>query len=224
MAQQLNPLMDPLSPFFLHPSESPGIVLVSSPLTELNYSLWCQAMTVALESKNKMGFVDGSIPEPGVGDPLRPAWQRNNSIILSWITRSLSTEIAESVIFHTKASTMWNELRQRFSQGNQSRIADLMEELYSLKQGNLSVTGFFTQLKSVWSELENFRPILSCVCGQQCSCRAYRDQDCIMRFLKGLNDQYSGVRSQILLMNPLPDINDVCGLIIQKERQFMSEN
>ena len=28
----------------------------------------------------------------------------------------------------------------------------------------------------------------------------------------------------ILIMNPLPDINDVCGIIIQQERQFMSEN
>ena len=99
-----------------------------------------------------------------------------------------------------------------------------MEELYSLKQGNLCVTGFFTQLKSVWSELENFQPILPSVCGQLCMCQVYRDQDCVMRFLKGLNDQYSGVRSQILLMSPLPEINDVCGLVIQQERQFMSEN
>ena len=45
-----------------------------------------------------------------------------------------------------------------------------------------------------------------------------------MRFLKGLNEQFSGVRSQILLMNPLPHINDVCGLVMQQECQFMSEN
>ena len=40
-------------------------------------------------------------------------------------------------------------------------------------------------------------------------CRVYREQDCVMHFLKGLNDQFSSVRSQILLMDPLPLINNV---------------
>ena len=52
--QQVNPFADPLSPFFLHPSEHPGLVLVASPLTESNYSLWCKAMTVALELDNNI--------------------------------------------------------------------------------------------------------------------------------------------------------------------------
>ena len=45
-----------------------------------------------------------------------------------------------------------------------------------------------------------------------------------MRFLKGLNDQYSGVRFQILLMSPLPPITTVFSLVVQQERQFNSEN
>ena len=45
-----------------------------------------------------------------------------------------------------------------------------------------------------------------------------------MRFLKGLNDSFSSARSQILLMDPLPLISRVYGLIVQQERQLMSEN
>ena len=44
-----------------------------------------------------------------------------------------------------------------------------------------------------------------------------------MQFLKGLNDQYSVVCSQILLMDPLPPINRAYALILQQERQLLSE-
>lgn len=40
-----------------------------------------------------------------------------------------------------------------------------------------------------------------------------------MIFLMGLNDQYSPIRTQILLMNPLPSISKVFALVIQDERQ-----
>ena len=220
----LNPLADILSPYYLHPGESPGLVLVSAPLTETNYYAWSKAMRMALQSKDKLGFIDGVIQEPPVGDPLRRAWERNNTMVMAWITRSLSIEIAQSVMDIGKVSDLWTELRQRFAQGSHTRIADLQEEIYAMKQGNLTVTGYFTQLKVLWSELENFRPYTPCVCGAQCSCKAYRDQDRIMRFLKGLNDQYSGVRSQILLMDPFPQLNHVFSLAVQQERQFMSEN
>ena len=61
----------------------------------------------------------------------------------------------------------------------------------------------------MWGELEIFKPIVPFLCGLQCMCRVYRKQDCVMCFLKGLNNQFSSVRSQILLMDPLPPINNV---------------
>ena len=113
-----------------------------------------------------------------------------------------------------KALDHWDELRQRFAQGSHTRLADLQEEIYVVKQGNLTITSYYTQLKGLWGELENFRLITSCVCGLQCNCRMYREQDKIMRFLKGLNDKFSNVRSQILLINPLPPMNKVFSMIV----------
>ena len=40
-----------------------------------------------------------------------------------------------------------------------------------------------------------------------------------MQFLMGLNDVYSSVRSQILLMDPLPSVNKAYSLILQDESQ-----
>jgi hypothetical protein len=47
----------------------------------------------------------------------------------------------------------------------------------------------------------------------------YYHQDYIFQFLMGLNDTFSQVRGQILLINPLPSINKVFSLVLQEERQ-----
>jgi len=63
-----------------------------------------------------------------------------------------------------------NELKIRFSQGDLSRIFDLPLEVASLKEGNLSVTEFFTKRRIIWDELENFRPNPICICATKCLC------------------------------------------------------
>ena len=52
------------NPFFTHHSDNPGLILVSKPLNGDNYFGWKRAMVQALNSKNKLGFVNGSIKVP----------------------------------------------------------------------------------------------------------------------------------------------------------------
>lgn len=94
------------------------------------------------------------------------------------------------------------------------------------KQGDMSISAYFTQLKGLWQELDNFRPIPLCFCATRCTwtiiptIQTYRDNDHVIRFLRGLNEQYSHVKSQIMLMKPLPDINEAFSLLCQQEREL----
>ncbi|KAL2581426.1 hypothetical protein AAZV13_15G184350 [Glycine max] len=56
---------------------------------------------------------------------------------------------------------------------------------------------------------------VKCVCDSRKDPGAYREQDYVMRFLMGLNDNFDGVRSQILLMDPLPNVTRVFSMVIQ---------
>lgn len=47
----------------------------------------------------------------------------------------------------------------------------------------------------------------------------FHQQDYAIRFLTGLNDYFSVVRSQILFMDPLPNLNRIFSMVIQHERQ-----
>ncbi|KAI5412042.1 hypothetical protein KIW84_056933 [Lathyrus oleraceus] len=90
----------------------------------------------------------------------------------------------------------------------------------------MDVSNYFTIMKVLWDELENYRPIPHCRCSIQCSCNAitslqvYRDQDYVIHFLKGLNEKFNATKSQIMLMTPLPAIDTIFSMIIQQEREF----
>ena len=57
------------NPLYLHPSDTSGTPLLTCKLcgTE-NYKVWSCAMILALETKNKLGFIDGTCDRPTNND------------------------------------------------------------------------------------------------------------------------------------------------------------
>lgn len=91
---------NPTSPFYLPQGERPGATLGSQPLTGENYNTWSRSMIMALTAKNKLAFIDGSLPQPALDVGVEyQAWVRCNNMILSWIFNSVSKEITASVIY-----------------------------------------------------------------------------------------------------------------------------
>ncbi|KAG2707303.1 hypothetical protein I3760_05G142600 [Carya illinoinensis] len=68
------PSSDAASPFFLHPSDNPGVVLVTQILLSDNYHTWSRSMTMALSAKNKLGFVDGQLTVSAYFIRLKALW------------------------------------------------------------------------------------------------------------------------------------------------------
>ena len=58
-----DPSVDPASPYFLHASDA-SFILISTPFSGNNFNDWKRAVTIALSAKNKLGFIDGTIPKP----------------------------------------------------------------------------------------------------------------------------------------------------------------
>ena len=70
---------DTESVFYVHPSEGPNCVLVTSLLDGSNYLTWSRSMIRAFGAKNKLKFVDGSMEIPYEDDLNRNAWERWNN-------------------------------------------------------------------------------------------------------------------------------------------------
>ncbi|RVW81531.1 Retrovirus-related Pol polyprotein from transposon RE1 [Vitis vinifera] len=169
------------NPYFTHHSDHPGLVLISKPLNGDNYSAWRKAMTLALNAKNKLGFVNGTIKAPL--EETHPddyaTWSRCNDMVHSWIVNTLNPEISDFVIYYATAH-------------------------------ELSISVYYTKLKSLWDELASYN---------DASSGAQQDQQRLMQFLMGLNKSYSAIRGQILLMNPLPSVRQAYSSVCQEEKQ-----
>ncbi|CAL0313640.1 unnamed protein product [Lupinus luteus] len=101
MANQVitqNPMLDPGNPYFIHPNENPGSRIVTTVLNGDNYHGWARAMSMTLEMKNKIEFIDGTLMKPESNDHLLPYWNRCNRLVVSWLHQYVDSSIIESIL------------------------------------------------------------------------------------------------------------------------------
>ncbi|XP_058774998.1 uncharacterized protein LOC131649251 [Vicia villosa] len=136
------------------------------------------------------------------------------------------------------ALDVWIDLKERFAKTDKVRVSNLRTEINNLKQGNKSVLDYFTELRGLWEELNSHRPIVGVSeiagshrvhrdgaanrCDAMRNAREFRLEDQIMQFLTGLNEKFSVVKTQVLLLDPLPSINKVYSMVVQEESNNVS--
>lgn len=79
-------------------------------------------MRVALLAKNKITFIDETCRKEQYRGDLVHEWERCNAFVLSWITNSVSKELANGLMFSTSAPSVWRDLKERFDKRNLGRF------------------------------------------------------------------------------------------------------
>ncbi|KAL5713994.1 hypothetical protein ACHQM5_016016 [Ranunculus cassubicifolius] len=212
-----------VDPYFIHPSDSPAIVFYQPLLQGDDYQSWLRGISKALNAKGKLGFVDGSLPPPT--DPLEfSCWKRCDDLVCSWILNSVIPEIRSSCLYADCALTIWKDLHSRFSQSNAPKLYQLKTAISNLKQEDMSVTTYFTRLKSLWDELDSILPTEQCICGTGKAILERIAKDRAIEFMQGLHDRFAPIRSQILLIEPMPTAEKIFSLVKQEESQQAINN
>jgi len=182
-------------------------------------------MEMYLSTKHKLVFVLGTFPQPQ-DDHLKAAqWEACNNLVICWIMNSISQTIGKSILYVKSASEIWKHLQRRFSLSNGSRKYKLNKDIYALKENNSVVNEYYTTMRGIWEELDamcdlpqivkitedvtNFLAILA----------NQKEEHNLFQFLNGLDEKYTTIRSQILIMHPLPIVEMACAMIQQGERQ-----
>ena len=148
------------NPLFLHPSEGPGSLAIQEKLVGAkNYRSWRRNVEIALATKRKLGFVQGTISRPTDDDIKAEMWDTCKSMIITLIQNSMTDSIGKSVLFLNSAREIWVQLEQRFSLSNGSRKYKINKEIYEVKQNHSSVSEYYTKLKCLWEELEDMNEL-----------------------------------------------------------------
>lgn len=151
-------------------------------------------------------------------------------MVIAWLLNSVNKEISESVIYCLTASKLWNELQERYGQLDGAKLFQLQRDLNNLTQGTNDVASYFDKLKKLWDQMKVLNTFMACGCDCKCGAKTHNNkmnEDMkLMQFLIGLNEMYSGCRGDILMMKPLPSINQAYSIILHEEfqREVKSEN
>ncbi|GJU17601.1 cysteine-rich receptor-like protein kinase 8 [Tanacetum coccineum] len=214
----------PHHPLYFHPNDHPGLLLIAKKLNGSdNYGTWKRSMLIALSAKNKLKLINGEYDEPPIDSPLRAYWERANDMLISWILNTVSEQIGNHLTFVNSACALWSELQEHYSQLDGHRIYQLANEIVELKQSNCTIEVYYHKLKGLWDEIDAIEAPYACSC--KCTCENGKEngereqRKRLIQFLMGLDECYTNIRGQILLMQPLPLVAKAYSMLRQEEKQ-----
>ncbi|XP_071694368.1 uncharacterized protein [Rutidosis leptorrhynchoides] len=205
-------------PLYMHPSDISSTPLVSIKLlgTE-NYRVWQCAMTLALETKNKIGFIDNTCEKSETDDTLAKQWDRCNSVVLSWILGSLSEEVYLGQVFSKIASDVWLELKETYDKVDSSAIFNLYKKINSLTQNGSSLSKYYHKINAYWRQYDAMVKLLNCTCNAAKEHGDHKNLTKLWQFLMGLDDTYQHIRSTLLTTDPLPTVKSAYATLSREE-------
>ena len=176
-------------------------------------------MSIALTIKSKKGFVDGTLRRPTHNTNEQQQWDRCDILVKTWLLGSMSKDISGSVIHCKDARSIWLELKERFAQTNRIYLFHIENAIHDCEQGTNSVTMFFTKLKCLWDEKDALNSFPLCTCEAATTVKTFLETQKTMKFLMGLNESYAQTRSNIINMDPLPNLNKAYAMVLRHEKQ-----
>ncbi|GJU47788.1 ribonuclease H-like domain-containing protein [Tanacetum coccineum] len=181
--------LDISDPLHLHPNDTTALTIVSIKLkgTE-NYQVWSCAMLLALEGKNKIGFINGTCK------------------------RSNTDEILGQ-IFSKRAKHGWEELKETYDKVDGSIMFSLHHQISTLKQNGSSIADYYHKLNALWKQYDAMIELPKCVCNAFESFKKHNQLLKLMQFLMGLDNSYMQIRSSIISREVLPNVRSVYATI-----------
>ncbi|XP_041004029.1 uncharacterized protein LOC121249387 [Juglans microcarpa x Juglans regia] len=146
------------SPYLFHRFDYPRLVLVFGFLSGDNFLKWKHALCQALNAKNKLCFIDGTLKAPATTCTDYAQWSRTKAMVLTWILNTITPSLANSLYYHDDPRDVWLDLESRLYHGNNACLFHLKREISNLHQNQLSIPNYCNNIKQLWDELGNLLP------------------------------------------------------------------
>ena len=212
-----------ITPYDLSANDNPGAVISHPLLNGHNYDEWAVNLRMALSSRKKFGFLDGSLPKPASDSPYLEDWTANNHLLVGWIKQTIDPKLRSSISTREIAKDLWDIIKKGFSLKSGARLQQLRNSLATCKQNGSTVDDYFGRLTKLWDGIAECMNSKICTCNK-CECdlnSAHEKEREVLRvhdFLSGLDDSVHGViLSQICAIIPLPDLDSVYQTVSQNE-------
>lgn len=193
-------------------------LITSHKLTEKNYLQWSQSMMMFISGRGRDDFLTGVAVQPKTDDPAYKAWRTENNLVMSWLINSMTTNIGENFLLYHTAKEIWDAARDTFSSNeNTIELFHIESTLQDLRQGEQSVTVYYTNLTRYWQQLDLFQSYQWKCPDDSVTFQKITETKRIFKFLMGLNKTLDDVRGRILGIKPLPTLREVFSEVRREE-------
>jgi len=133
---------------------------------------------------------------------------------MSWIFNSMEWNLAEIFSYFESTHDLWNAIHDMYgNQNNAAWIFQIHREIANLHQDNKPFVQLLGNLKSLWNELEIYRPHTCDVV----ILRRRTEEDKIFQLLASLSSDFEDLRSHILINPKQPSLKSVTTTIQREE-------
>ncbi|GJT06568.1 putative RNA-directed DNA polymerase, partial [Tanacetum coccineum] len=217
--------IDQYDPLFLHSNDTSGVPLINFKLEGTkNYKVWKTALTIAIHTKNKLGFLNGKLVRPSEEGFMQEQWDRCNSVVLNWILGCVSQDVFMGQVFSKNAKVVWDELEETYSKQDGSVIFNMHYKIHSLSQSGSSLSEYYHKFNALWRQYDSLVNLPDCVCENSDKLKEHNQLIKLMQFLMGLDEVYAPIRSIILTSDPLPDVRGAFATLSRDESHRGSQS
>lgn len=202
-----------ISPYDLSGSENPGFTISQPLLRGPNYDEWATNLRLALQSRKKFGFVDGSISPQSEESEDFDDWSANNALVISWIKLTIHESIRSNISHCDVACDLWDHIKRRFSVKSGQRVQRLKAELATCRQKGLAIEAYYGKLTQLWTSMKDYQHAKT-----MADVEKQREEDKVHQFLMGLDESvYGSVKSALLSRVPFPTLDEAYNVVTQDE-------
>ena len=204
---QLLQLFKQLNPNKPSTETSTHTLLISEKLTNQNYTKWSRLMHLAISGRDRLNHIIDD--PPPTNDPAYNQWIRSDSIVISWILENIESDLVNQYLDFPTAKTLWQGIETLYSSGRDGlQIFDLTVKTNKIQQGPDTIETYYSKLIVLWKEIDRRQPNPM---KDPCDIIIYNQitqQNKLYQFLGGINETYDKDRRDLLLLDPLPTVEE----------------
>ena len=145
---------------------------------------WSQLVRTHLKGRGKLNYFLGTSPKKG--DPKFDMWDKEDSMVMSWLWNSMSPLISDTCMFLNTAKEICEAVKQMYSKVCDAvQIYEIKMKIAATNQGTRTVTAYSNLLQSLWQEMDNYQCIQMKYSEDTATLKRFVEKDRIYDFLVG---------------------------------------
>ena len=182
------------------------------------YLAWSRACLLFIKSRKLLSYITGDKKPPNVSDAAYAQWDSENSLVMTWFLNTMHPRISKQYLLLDTAEKIWNSTKRTYSRkGNDAQIFEIRNKIHGTKQGELTITDYYSELSGLWQEIDYYQDLQAHCIEDAVLFQKLVEKERVYDFLAGLNPEDDQISVQVLGKIPFPSLEDAYSHVQQEE-------